>query len=62
LIVSTAKFKGLLLLCCALIPNARVGVAIKEARKEWHPPKQVVHSANMESKDKLGFIQLPDSF
>jgi hypothetical protein len=34
---------------------------MKKARKEWHPPKKVLCPANVESWDRRGFIQLPNS-
>ena len=59
--VSTPEFEGLLLSSSILIRNSRCGIAIKKARKEWHPPKKVFHPANIESGDRRGFIQLPNS-
>ena len=40
--------------------NSRCGVSVKEARKEWHPPKEVLNSANVEGRDRRGLVQLPD--
>ncbi len=56
--VSTAECQGLLLLRSVLVQNSRCGVSIKEARKEWHPPKEVLNSANIEGRDKRGLVQL----
>ena len=42
--------------------NSRCGVSVKEARKEWHPPKEVLNSANIEGRDRRGLVQLPNSF
>jgi hypothetical protein len=39
--------------------NSRCGVSVKEARKEWHPSKEVLNSANIEGRDRRG--QLPNS-
>ena len=61
LAVSTPVFEGLLLSSSILIRNSRCGVAIKKARKEWHPPKKVFHPANIESGDRRRFIQLSNS-
>ena len=61
LTVGTPKFKGLLLSCSVLVLNGRGGVAIKEARKEWHPPDEVRCPANVQSRDRRGFIHLPNS-
>ncbi len=58
--VGTPKFEGLLLLCSVLVLNGRGGVAIKEARKEWHPAKEVLYPANIQSRARRGFIQLPN--
>ena len=47
--------------------NSRCSVSVKEARKEWHPPKEVLNSANVEvlegrdSLDRRGLVQLPNS-
>ena len=41
--------------------NSRCGVSVKEARKEWHPPKEVLNSANIEGRDRRGLVQLPNS-
>ena len=41
--------------------NSRCGVSVKEARKEWHPPKEVLNSANIECRDRRGLVQLPNS-
>ena len=41
--------------------NSRCGVSVKEARKEWHPPKEVLNSANIEGRDRRGLVQLPSS-
>ena len=41
--------------------NSRCGVSVKEARKEWHPPKEVPQHANIEGKDRRGLVQLPNS-
>jgi hypothetical protein len=59
--VSTAVFKGLLLSRSILVQNSRCGVFVKEARKEWHPPKEVLNSANIEGRDRRGLVQLPNS-
>ena len=43
--------------------NSRCGVSVKEARKEWHPPKEVLNSANIEGRDRRdrsGLVQLPN--
>ena len=37
---------------------SRCGVSVKEARKEWHPPKEVLNSANIEGRDRRGLVQL----
>jgi hypothetical protein len=44
------------------VRNSRCGVSIKDARKEWHPPKEVLNSANIEGRDRRGLVQLPNSF
>ncbi len=43
--------------------KSRCGVSssVKEARKEWHPAKEVLNSANIEGRDRRGLIQLPNS-
>ena len=41
--------------------NSRCGVSVKEARKEWHPPKEVLNSASIEGRDRRGLVQLPNS-
>ncbi len=61
LTVGTPEFEGLLLSCSVLARNGRGGVASKEAKKEWHPAKEVLHPANKESRDRRGFTQLPKS-
>ncbi len=61
LTVCTPECEGLLLSCSVLVLNGRGGVAIKQAWKEWHPPKEVPHPANIQSRDRWGFIQLPNS-
>jgi hypothetical protein len=43
------------------VRNSRCGVSVKEARKEWHPPKEVLNSANIEGRDRRGLVQLPNS-
>jgi hypothetical protein len=43
------------------VRNSRCGVSVKEARKEWHPPKEVLNSANVEGRDRRGLVQLPNS-
>ena len=48
--VCTAKFKVWTLTCCILVWNGGGGVAIKEAWKEWHPTKNVLNPANVESR------------
>ncbi len=57
--VGIFKFEGLLLSRPVLVWNGRSGVAVKKARKEWHPPKKVRCPANVESRDMRGFMQLP---
>ncbi len=59
--VCTPEFKGLLLSSSVLVRNGGGGVSIKEARKKLRPPKEMFHIANTESRDKRGFIQLPNS-
>jgi hypothetical protein len=59
--VSTAVFKGLLLSRSILVRNSICGVSVKEARKEWPPPKEVLNSANVEGRDRRGLVQLPNS-
>jgi hypothetical protein len=59
--VSTAVFKGLLLSRSILVRNSRCVVSVKEARKEWHSPKEVLNSANIEGRDRRGLVQLPNS-
>ena len=41
--------------------NSRCGVSVKEARKEWHPPKEVLNSANIEGRNRRWLVQLPNS-
>ncbi len=41
--------------------NRRCGVSVKEARKEWHPPKEVLNHANVEGRGRRGLVQLPNS-
>jgi hypothetical protein len=31
------------------------------ARREWHPPQEVPHQANIEGRDRRGLVQLPNS-
>jgi hypothetical protein len=61
----TAVFKSLLLSRSKLVRNSSCGVSVrvKEARKEWHPPKKVLNSANVEGRDRRGLrvVQLPNS-
>ncbi len=45
LAISLSEFKGLLLLSRVLVQNR---VIIKKAKKELHPPKKVLHTANIE--------------
>jgi hypothetical protein len=59
--VSTPEFEGLLLSRSILVWNGRRGIAIKKARKERHPPKKVLCPTDVESRDRRGFIQLPNS-
>jgi hypothetical protein len=40
--------------------HGRPGLAINEGQKEWHPPKEALHPSNIESRDRRGFIQLPN--
>ncbi len=56
--VSTPEFEGLLLSRSVLVWNGRRG---KKARKERHPPKKVLCPTDIESRDRRGFIQLPNS-
>ena len=55
------EFEGLLLSRSILVWNGRRGIAMKKARKERHPPKKVLCPTNVESRDRRGFIQLPNS-
>jgi hypothetical protein len=58
------RSKGLLLSSSILVWNSRCDVSVKEARREWHPPKEVLNSANIEgrdSPDRRGLVQLPNS-
>ncbi len=57
--VCTPECEGLLLLHSELVLNGIGGDAIKEARKEWHLSKEVLNPANVQSRDRWGFIQLP---
>ena len=59
--VSTPEFEGLLLSRSILVWNGRRGIAMKKARKERHPPKKVLCPTDVESRDRRGFIQLPNS-
>ncbi len=59
--VSTPEFEGLLLSRSILVWNSRRGIAMKKARKERHPPKKVLCPTDLESRDRRGFIQLPNS-
>ena len=59
--VSTAERKGLLLSRSILVWNSRCCVSVKKARKEWHPPKKVLNSADIEGRDRRGLVQLPNS-
>ncbi len=63
LTVCTRECQGLLLSCSVLVlvRNGSGGVVIKEARKEWHLPKEVLHSATIQSRDRWGFTQQPNS-
>ena len=58
--IGTPEFEGLLLSRSVLVWKGRGGddrgVAVKKARKEWHPPKKVLCPANVESWDRRGFI------
>ena len=59
--VCTPEFEGLLPSSSVLVWNGRGGVAMKKARKEWHPPQKVRCPANVESRDRRGLIQLSNS-
>ncbi len=59
--VSTAECKGLLPSRSILVWNSRCGVSVKKARKQWHPPKKVLNSADIECRDRRGLVQLPNS-
>ncbi len=48
LTVGTPEFEGLRMSCSVLVLNGRGGVAIKEAIKEWRPPKEVLHCQHTE--------------
>jgi hypothetical protein len=56
--VCTAKFKVPTLTCCVLVWNGGGGVAIKEAWKEWHPTKNVLNPANVESRYRGWLVKL----
>jgi len=43
------------------VRNSRCDVSVKVARKEWHQPKEVPKSANIEGRDRRGLVQLPNS-
>jgi hypothetical protein len=63
--VGTPKFEGLLLSMCVLVWVGSGDVAIKkavQARKEWYPPKEVLCPANLDSRDRRGFIHLSSSW
>ena len=59
--VSAPEFEGLLLSRSILVWNGRRGIAMKKARKERHPPKKVLCPTDVESRDRRGFIQLPNT-
>ncbi len=41
--------------------NSRCGVSFKKALKEWHLPKKVLNSADIEGRNRRGLVQLPNS-
>ena len=59
--VCTAKFEVPTLTCCVLVWNGGGGVAIKEAWKEWHPTKNVLNPANVQSRYRGWLVKLSDS-
>jgi hypothetical protein len=44
-----------------LVLISRCGASVKEARREWHLPKEVFNFANIEDRDRRGLKQLPNS-
>ncbi len=59
--VSTPEFEGLLLSRSVLVWNGGRGIAMKKARKERHSPRKVLCPTDVESRDRRGFIQLPNT-
>ncbi len=51
LTVGTPEFAALFLTCSVLEQNGGGGVAIQEARKEWHLLEEVINPADIQNGD-----------